>query len=70
MKIKVCPQCGNGKFLVLAIQRHDWIVDGDGYFISDEGCYDSEVVSGNQWDCTECGATYESNDELKEVENE
>ena len=43
-------------FRVSAIERHDWVVTGDGDFIKDEGCYDSTIAEGCEWICAECGS--------------
>lgn len=48
-----CPECGNTtKFTVNAREYHTWAVDGDGNFVSDLGCDDSE--KGSEYDCGEC----------------
>lgn len=65
--MKVCPACGCEKFSVTGIERHDWVVDGNGEFIEDEGCYDAKRADDTCWECMDCGEVYPSNQELKEV---
>lgn len=64
--MRVCPKCNGDRFLTTGIELHDWVVDGNGEFIEDDGCFDSKL-GGGCWECTNCGAVYESNKELKEV---
>jgi len=65
--MKVCPSCNGEKFIISGIERHDWVVDGNGEFIEDGGCYDTERVGDTCWECTGCGEVYSDNKELKEV---
>ena len=65
--MRVCPKCGGEKFIVIGIQHHDWIVTGEGEFIEDDGLYEAKRAENTDWECTNCGAEYASNSELKEV---
>ena len=68
MALKVCPDCGNGTFIVRAIEHHDWIVDSMGEFVRDWACYDSKIIEDTTWICTECKAEYSDNTQF--VSNE
>jgi len=49
-----CVHCGNKtNFHCSSIERHDWLVDCFGEFVSDLGCYDSSRSSDIM--CAECG---------------
>lgn len=63
MSKKVCPECGHDKFRVTAVERHDWVVDGNGEFLEDGGCYEAELTD-NEWTCLSCDAEFKSNAEL------
>ena len=65
--MKVCPSCNGGEFFISGIERHDWVVDGNGEFIEDGGCYAAERVCDTCWECKNCGEVYSDNKELKEV---
>ena len=69
MSKKVCPDCGCAEFKVNAIEYHDWIVDGDGVFIEDDGCYDAERASCTEWKCTGCDAVFNSNADLADPDD-
>jgi len=63
--MKVCPECGSAEFITTGVERHDWIVDGDGQFIDDLGCFDAKRgESGMQ--CRKCEAEFTGPHELKE----
>ena len=54
-----CPKDPNHKkFITVAHEVHDWVVDENGDFVEDMGC--SETAHGpntdNIWTCKECGA--------------
>lgn len=57
MDEKVCS-CGNKTFRVIAIERHDWLVDGTGGYIEDVECYQSQIADFSEWECAECGEIY------------
>lgn len=63
--MKVCPTCGNAEFITTGIQRHDWVVDGDGQFVIDLGCYDAKLGGGG-WECRKCGDEFVGPEALKE----
>lgn len=63
--MKICPECGNAEFFATGIQRHDWIVDGDGQFIDDLGCFDAR--SEGELECRNCNTNFAGPHELKEV---
>ena len=67
MKKKVCPDCGNDRFNVTGIERHDWVVDGNGHFITSNGCYEAEIADQTIWECTECKAEFDGPEKLLEV---
>lgn len=57
--MKVCPKDPEGHltFLVSGIERHEWLVDGDGNWERNVGsCYDAEIAEGSLWECSTCGA--------------
>lgn len=51
---KVDPKHKN--FIVTACETHAWLVDADGSYIDDKGCYESTVHADTSWSCSECGA--------------
>lgn len=54
-----CRKCGNTRaFYVAAREFHTWMVDGNGYFIEDRGCDDSDALPENYIACIgpTCGA--------------
>lgn len=61
---KVCPDCGNDKFTVTAIEWHTWIIGSDGVFREDLSCDESEIPDSNPWTCTECGNTFDGPKDL------
>lgn len=65
MRKRVCPDCGNDRFNVTGIERHTWIVDGEGNFIEDDGCYDAKLADETQWECTSCGAEFDGREKLQ-----
>lgn len=55
--MRICSKDSRHKnFMVSAIERHDWVVNEDGEFIKDEGCYDATIAEGCEWICAECGS--------------
>lgn len=70
MAKKVCPDCGCDKFKVVVLERHDWIVDGDGDFIEDDGCYEANIADWTEWTCVDCGATFNNNLDLVDPDEE
>lgn len=57
--MKVCPKDPSHKgFLTTAHEMHEWVVDGDGNFISDNGCIEvtHKPHPDNVWTCNLCGA--------------
>jgi len=49
-----CVSCNCKRFIVSAVEYHEWVVDEDGNFIEDRGCEDS--TRGDDFQCEECGA--------------
>lgn len=55
----ICPvNKEHKKFTTVAHEVHDWIVDGEGNFVSDLGCVEVSVEphESNVWYCHICGA--------------
>lgn len=54
MPVFRCKECGQtGKFIVRTLERHEWLVGGDGDYLEDLECYDSEEVDVT---CARCGS--------------
>lgn len=64
--MRVCPECGGSEFITTGIQRHDWIVNGDGIYLDDLGCYEYRLGT-SEWQCRKCGDAFVGPDSLKEV---
>lgn len=64
--MKVCPECGNAEFITAGVEYHDWVVDGDGQFVIDLGCYDAKLGE-SEWQCRKCEAEFAGPEALKEV---
>lgn len=64
---KVCPECGHDRFVTTGVEYHDWIVDGNGYWVDTLGCFGSQVGE-TEWQCRKCEAVFSGSDELKEIE--
>ena len=62
--MKVCPHCGHNEFLITAIERHTWTVDGSGDYVDDEGCHEADIADGTDWTCKECESVYEGPQDL------
>lgn len=67
--MKICPKNPAHKtFVTTAHEVHDWVVYGDGRFVSDLGC--SEVAhdpnDGNCWTCHTCGAEAVNEESIKQ----
>ena len=42
--MKVCPNDpAHTTFTTTAVEHHDWLVDGNGNFLEDSGCYESRL---------------------------
>lgn len=55
--MRVCTRDSRHEnFRVSAIERHEWVVTGNGEFIKDEGCYDATIAGECEWTCAECGS--------------
>jgi len=61
MKLK-CNKCGNTERFTVCecVERHEWLVDGDGSYIEDLDCYDSQI--GDDFKCVKCS------EPVKEIE--
>lgn len=58
--IAVCPANPDHKrFITVAHEIHDWIVDEHGNFLEDKECLETthDPDPGNMWTCAECGTT-------------
>lgn len=56
-KVLVCSENpAHAAFFGNAVERHLWVLDKYGEFISDSECYDSEVVIDGVFTCKTCGA--------------
>ena len=56
--MKICPKCGHDNFYVTAHVTQDWVVDGEGYFISSiNDCVEvtHEPDDDDLWQCAGCG---------------
>lgn len=68
--MKICPKCGGKEFLISAHVVQEWMVDGNGEFIScTEDCLDVTHKPSNDecWECAHCG--YEDIGENFEIRN-
>jgi hypothetical protein len=55
----VCPNDVNhDKFLTIAYEMHEWLVDEKGQYLDDNGCIDVSVwpQKENHWQCAICGS--------------
>lgn len=54
----VCPKCGHDVFIGHQVQRHDVLCDGNGNWLKNLECYDSDAVYGF-FACSKCGAEFD-----------
>lgn len=55
--MKVCPNNPNHKeFITTGVEYHDWLIDADGGFIDDKGCFEARL-GDSEWSCATCHAT-------------
>ena len=60
--MKRCPRCGAESFCVTAHVTQDWVVDGNGSFIScNDDCVEVTHFPNDYdiWDCNNCGFSAE-----------
>ena len=69
--MKICPKnLKHREFMTVAVEMHDWLVDGNGNFIEDKGCTEmfAKPDSGNVWSCATCGEEAMDEEEDEEAE--
>jgi hypothetical protein len=57
--VKVCPKDSSHRiFTTSAVEHHDWLVDGNGQFVGDLGCYESGIQE-DELVCRTCSTVAE-----------